>query len=167
MNRGEYIDYLHNMFQKNFSIERNIQVMGQKLECYGKWSMNYGRSVLTKKNIVDKYTCNEYCLIGSEDILTEKKLMDFIDYLKKGTTDLVEVNKEHKSSYVTGILVVDKIENINIKKKISKFSYLKNYKFSFHGWSEVRLAIVDIGEKDIYSNRASKELVKNLYFNKQ
>lgn len=166
MDREKYVEYLCSTFQKNFSIEKNKKVMGQKFLCFGKWSMEYGRTLLTKDRIVDKYRCDEYCFIDSVSELTEEKLSTFKEYLKQGTVDLVEANKEHKSTYITGILVVDRIENEKIKKSIRKFTYSKYYKFSFNGWSEVRLAVVEIGDKQIYNNKACNELVKNLYFNK-
>ena len=166
MDRKNYVEYLSRTFEKNFSIEKNKKVMGQELLCFGKWSMEYGRTLLTKDKVVDKYICNEYCLIDSMEVLTEEKLSNFINYLKQGTIDLVKANKEHKSTYITGILVVDTIQHNNIKKLINKFSYSKNYKFSFHGWCEVRLVVVEIGDKQIYNNKACRDLVKNLYFNK-
>ena len=39
-------------------------------------------------------------------------------------------------------------------------SFYKSYKFSFHGWSNFKLAVVDLETQDIYFNRFGKDYRK-------
>ncbi|MGL5617347.1 MAG: hypothetical protein ACRDD2_14180 [Sarcina sp.] len=166
MDREGYLNYIYKTLSRNFKLEKNKNIFQNNFDFYGSWSMEYGRTFFGKENIIDKYNCGEYCLIKSLPEIKKESFQIFIESLKKATIELVKVNSEHKSSYVTGIFIVDSLEDEKIKKYIKKFSYVKNYKFSFWGFSEIRIIIVDILGQKIYSNKAAEPFVKNLYFNK-
>ena len=74
----------------------------------------------------------------------------------------------HRNSDVTLIIVAEKIDE-EIKKQIKKIKYYKSYKFSLHGWSHFKLAVVELNTQDIYFNRFGKDyrklLEKNIFQN--
>ncbi|MEG1256498.1 hypothetical protein [Clostridium sp.] len=166
MDKSRYIDYLQSIFSKYFDIEENKYLIDRNLELYGSWDMKFGRTFLSKDKIVDKYECNEHCLVINMDILTESDLNEFTDYMKKCAVTIVKPHKEHKTTYITGIIVTDCIERDSIIKSVEKFNYTKNYKLSFHGWSILRIVVADLNKNEIYSNRASRDLIDNLSFKK-
>lgn len=48
----------------------------------------------------------------------------------------------------------------SVKKKIRKYKYYKNYRFSLRGYCQVRLLVFDTAEQKVFGNRAAWELVK-------
>ncbi len=67
----------------------------------------------------------------------------------------------HRNSDVTLIIVTDKVDE-EIKKQIIKTKFYKSYKFSLHGWSNFKLAVVELETQGIYFNRFGKDYQKLL-----
>ena len=67
----------------------------------------------------------------------------------------------HRNSDVTLIIVAEKVDE-EIKKQIKKTKYYKSYKFSLHGWSNFKLAVVELDSQGIYFNRFGKDYQKLL-----
>ena len=67
---------------------------------------------------------------------------------------------DHMYTLVTGIFFADKPVADSVKKKIRKYKYYKNYRFSLRGYCQVRLLVFDTAEQKVFGNRAAWELVK-------
>ena len=72
----------------------------------------------------------------------------------------------HRNSDVTLIILSENV-NDDIKLQIKKTKLYKSYKFSLHGWSHFKLAVVENKTMGIYFNRFGKDyhnlLKKNIY----
>ncbi len=152
-----YLDNLSEIFKKNFELHKDIVIFDKKLNLYGKYKDIGGRTFLTKNDVIDKFEVYEHCLIQSYDDLKYQDLVEFSHYLKDMTIKLVNPNGEHKSSIITGIIV----SKTNISKDIwdytKKFKYNKYYKFTLHGWSSVKLVVIDLFNSKIITNKAARE----------
>ncbi|MCS4464218.1 hypothetical protein JTT01_08700 [Clostridium botulinum] len=56
----------------------------------------------------------------------------------------VTPHKDHKSSYLTGILISENSIDDNIKQYVKKFKFAKAYKFYWFGWCDIRLILIDL-----------------------
>lgn len=165
MEKYQCLSQIKSLLSKNFKIKEESYVLNRKLNLYGVWSEEFGRTFLTKNTVIDKYECNEHCFVTTMEILDEEKLRDFIDYLKKCSLELVKPHRDHKTTYITGIIIGDRISK-NIMKQVKRFNYTKNYMFSLYGWSILRLIVIDVETSDTYYNKAATELVEKLSFAK-
>lgn len=166
MDKLSYLNHLAKVFSSNFNLEINKTLLNKRIDIYGIWNMKFGRSFISRNKIIDEYECNEHCLVVSEDRVDEKFLDEFINYLKKCSLSIVNPHKNHKTTYITGILVSKNINDEDMIRKIKRFNFTKNYKMGFYGWSILRLIVVDLNNGEIYHNKISKDIVHSLTFDK-
>lgn len=150
---------------KNFKIQEKVKMFDESIDLYGYWTEEFGRTLLGKDKIIDKYECNEHCIVKSVENLSDDNLNDFFNYLKRCCKDLVCPHIEHKTTYITGILLVSRggIHDTLIKK-VMKLKYTKNYRYSLFGWSVVRIMVIDLENGKSYYNKAAGELEEKLKF---
>ena len=73
----------------------------------------------------------------------------------------VKPHKEHKSSYVTLLILADTITP-EAKKLIEKTRFQKNFRLSLHGWMEYHIAAMECSTQSFLSNPGGKGARKNL-----
>ena len=50
---------------RNFTVQENIKVFDEYIDLYGFWTEEFGRTLLGKDKVIDKYECNEHCIVKS------------------------------------------------------------------------------------------------------
>ena len=159
----DFNDYLHTIekrLEKSFDLERNYTINNYVFDIFAKYNARTERYILTKTTVIDAVENNEYCFIKFFDSLNQDHLKIYIDSLI-GTIDiLVNPTKEHMSSTITGVIVVDKKPNINIIDDIKRFKYNKGFAFGFKGWVDIRLILVAMKDQYIVTNKKGREVSK-------
>ena len=108
---------------------------------------------------------NEFVYFAALSELDTQKLEELTDTAWKTGLAKVHPHEGHRNSDVTLIILADKIQD-ETKIKIKKTKLYKSYKFSFHGWSNFKLAVAELGSSgkdgapEVYSNRHGKDYVK-------
>lgn len=166
MDADLYLNHIEKVLSSNFDIKKNVAIIDRKIDLYGFWTMEFGRSFLTKDKVIDKFECNEHCFVIKKDRLDKEDVEDFISYLKRGAKEVVKPHKDHKTTYITGIMICNDVMDDDIKNMIKRFKYTKNYKLSFYGWSSIKLIVVNLKKEEIYYNSIAKEFMNNLTFEK-
>lgn len=161
MTQNEYIENLKKKFERHFDIEKDITLFGEKVNIYAKHFNISGRTFITKNDVIDKCENNEYCFVKSFDTVTNKEIEDFGEFLKTTVERLVNPNKDHMSTYITGVIVANNVEENGIKA-VKDYKYNKAFKFYLHGWCDVRYICVDLGKEEVITNRAGK-MVNKVY----
>ena len=109
---------------------------------------------------------NEFVYFAGVNVLDEETLSQLAAKAWELGLERVHPHEGHRNSDVTLIILADKIPE-EAQKAIKKTKYYKSYKFSFWGWSNFKLAAVELGTQGIYSNRLGKDyrklLEKNIY----
>lgn len=104
---------------------------------------------------------NEYVFIYSTPYLGSAEWQRFTEHaLAEGQKHVVP-HREHMYSYITAIILADDMD-LSIIKDVRRIRFTKNYKFSLHGWSTLRVAALDVGKGAVYSNRQGKPVGKFL-----
>jgi len=162
MNTDDYLLFLENAYSKHFTVEKDTQVMDLPIDIYARFSHVGGRTFVTQKDIIDKFETNEFCFVKSFSELNIDNINIFLTFLKMTAEKIVNPGRDHKCSYITGVIVSNGTVDTDIIKIISKFKYTKPYLFYFHGWSDIRLIIVDLKNNSVYTNSEGKK-VKKVY----
>lgn len=159
MTQNEYIENLMRKFERYFEIEKDVTLFGETFNLYAKhWNVS-GRTFITKNDIIDKYENNEYCFVKSIDTVTEKEINDFGQFLKTAVEKLINPGREHMSTYITGIIVANNVDEDGTKA-VKNYKYNKAFKFYLHGWCDVRFICVDLGKEEVITNKAGKRVNK-------
>lgn len=160
MDKTTYINILIKKHQNNFKIYKNHNLLGNTLDLYAHFKDIGGRTLITPKDVIDKFEINEHCIVKSFNTISTKDIENFSSYLKSLTVNLVKPHNEHKSSNITGIVLCENEVPEEIISFTNKFKYTKYYKLYFQGFSEIKLLLIDLKNEKIYSNKKGKELKK-------
>ena len=102
---------------------------------------------------------NEFVYFADPEELTEEKLGELVN--TAWTTGLSKVRpyNGHRNSDISLLIFTKSLssETIQIIKKTKLY---KSYKFSLHGWSHFKLAVCNVSDMSLYSNRQGKDYVK-------
>lgn len=162
MREQEYLSKLEGMYQKHFKVKRSVNMLNCNVDMYASCNMTFGRNFLSKDAIIDKYESNEHCMVKTYENADLNVAEEFAEMLKKGCRELVKPNRDHRNSYVTGVLLTRCSPGNDVIKFIENFKYSRAYKFYLQGWSDVRLIMVDLESCQVYCNRIAKD-VKKIY----
>ena len=109
---------------------------------------------------------NEFVYFASEPSLSNEKLSELVNKAWQNGLSKVKPYNGHRNSDVTLIIITKKFE-CPLEKAIKKIKLYKSYKYSFHGWSNFKLAVVELDTNSIYFNRFGKDyrklLEKNIF----
>lgn len=159
MTQDEYAENLQKKFERHFKIEKDISLFGELIDVHAKFSNISGRTFITKNDVVDRCENYEYCYIKKFDTITEEKTIAFGQFLKKIADEYIDPGKDHMSTYVTGIIISNNIDDY-VKKTIEKYSYSKAYSFYLRGWCDVRLICIGLNNNVVVTNKAAKRVQK-------
>lgn len=118
---------------------------------------------LTKNIPIWGNETNEFAYIFSAPAFDRDLAARCIDYALEEALPLVRPHKEHQYTNIKVILLADTVD-AEVARYVKKRSFTKNYKFSFHGFSTLKSAIVDLSTRKTVTNSAGCELAD--YFRK-
>ena len=136
------------------------------IRCLCKLPRERRKYVLSKKAELWRISCHEHAYFKAVEELNDQDVETFLTDLTEWIEPkVVREGKEvpdtdHMYTLVTGIFFADKPVADSVKKKIRKYKYYKNYRFSLRGYCQVRLLVFDTAEQKVFGNRAAWELVK-------
>ena len=157
-----YMENLIAKYYKNFNIRKNIDLCDKKISLFAEYKGIGARTFITQKDVIDKYEFNEYCIVNAYNAVNMEDVVEYTEYLKTLINDLVKPHREHKSSTITGVIVCNTSVDKSTENFIKKFKFNKPYKLYFHGWSDIRLLLVDLSNNLVVSNKQGKS-VKKVY----
>ena len=161
MKYDEYIKLLTSKLEKNFAIERDIVIFDNKIDILAKFSNISVRTFITQHDIIDQYNNHEHIYIKRYDDVNETDIISFGHFLKRISDECIKPDKDHMSTYITGVLIGNHI-NENAVKAVEKYNYKKAFCFYLKGWCDVRLVCVGLNDNEIITNKDGKK-VKKIY----
>ena len=159
MTQDEYVENLQRKFESHFNIEKDIALFGETIDIYAKFCNISGRTFMTKKDVIDRCENYEYCYIKKFDNVTEEEVSAYGRFLKKAVDEGIDPGRDHMSTYITGVIVGNNI-NDGVKKAVRKYSYSRAFSFYLRGWCDVRLICIGLNNNEIITNKAGKRVQK-------
>ncbi len=154
------INSISNVLERHFDIKHNETITNEHFDFYAYYRANYHKSFLTRSTVYEGFSVFEHILLRVYDELTIKDFEDFKQMLVELTPTVADVNKMHKKSVITGIILCKDNIDDNFEKLVKKFFYRKSYKLCFYGWSETQIAIYSLKTKKAYLPKTNKDLQK-------
>jgi hypothetical protein len=155
-----YLESVSEKLKYNFDFIENPDYDGISFNLAAKSNIRNERYIGTKKAVVYAYENNEYCFFRTINHIDFKEVDQTIDVLKKAINDFVEPSDEHMSTMFTAILVTNGIVDAGLEEKISKFRYQKSFKLGLHGWTSIRLVVVEIESGKVIASREAQKIKK-------
>jgi hypothetical protein len=162
MDIDNYLNIIKGRLESNFDLIWDYTIDNYEIDLFGRFNMKSEKYILTKEAVIDTMENNEYLFIKYINDLNKAYLEDYIKLLIGSIDKLIEPSRDHMSSVITGVLVLDNRPDEEIIRTIEKFKYQKSFSFGFKGWVDIRLILVIMNENHIITNKKGKE-VREVY----
>ena len=162
MEINSYIEELKEKYVKYFDVECNINILDEYIDMFAKCNITNNRTLITKNDVVDSYENNEYCFIKKYPQVTMEDISKFIEFLITANRKFVMPQRNHMSTYITGIMVVNTQIEQDVEKYVRNFKHNRIYKLYLNGWSEIRLILTDLSRSIVITNKSARA-VKKVY----
>lgn len=150
-----------------FDVTRGAIVAGRPFAALAEFHSFGEQYVLVKRAKLWEAEEHEYMLFDVVDRLDESRARAYIDFMKNEALTLVKPVPNHMSSYRTLVVVADLVDDA-AAALFRKTSHRKNFMWGIRGWSDVRLAAIDLSRPSgsrVVCNGAAKRLRKTLEAN--
>ena len=118
---------------------------------------------LTKSIKIWGNETNEFCYVFSAPEFDRKTVDACVKHALDESLPRVKPHKEHQYTNVKVIFVADKLQK-DVAAHIKKLRFSKSYRFSLHGYTELKAGGVDLSTREAAANLAGHEMTA--YFKK-
>jgi hypothetical protein len=155
-----YLRDLEERYKYYYEAERNKEILGVKLDIFAKSSTEHFRQVLTKNIKIDQHYTKEYAAVKAEKKFVDKnEVEEFSKYLKSSINELFTPSVDTMSTILNGVLISASGFSEEAVSFAKKFKFSKSFLLGIKGWCDIRLILVDLKEKKLYSNQKGKEVL--------
>jgi len=144
-------DKLLNGQDPHFRSQQNVQVSGRMAALLSVFNSRTPRKILGLMPTGGTSHAHEYRLLFAVPSLDEQTQV---------SAELVKPDENHDFSLLSVILAAGEIDK-SVLKKLKKLSDERKYQSGKHGWSSIRLAVVDLDTHKVHTNRMGDSL-KNI-----
>lgn len=119
-----------------------------------------GYAISRKANLW-KAKSEEFIFLYEMPVLTKGLLEQCLQEARSAGRKLANIGPGHMCTYITPVFVCGSCE-AEALRALKKCRIHKTFLFSFHGWLEVRLAVCQTEERSVATNKAGRDMEKNL-----
>lgn len=149
------LDKLLDAYSHQYDIERNVEASGF---CYPATATYYLRDenyLISRQHVLSAVEQHEYLYFYLTDHLTVNALQTQIELSRQAGLSRVKPHKDHMFSNVGLVILANTIEP-EAQRLIRRTRFRKNYRLTFHGWTEYQLAAMEVSTNRFFSNPAGK-----------
>ena len=155
------LEKLLNVYSHTYDIYKDGQPECSSFPAAAFYYLRDENYLISKQHVLSAVEQHEYLYFFLTDHLDEKTLREQIELSKAAGLAHVKPHKDHMFSNV-GLVVLANTISPEAKKLIKRTHFRKNYKLTFHGWTEYQLAAMETSTNSFFSNPAGKEAKKNM-----
>lgn len=161
MNKEAYLEKLLPWYQSYFDVEHDVTVENRTLAATAFFHSRSEKYVLTKRAQLWATEMNEFAYFSYADVLTVDDFLNLKEVVLQMGLEKIKPHKEHMYSYVSLVIITDLVAE-DAKKEIKKAKFHKTYLYSLHGWMHLRIAVVDLSNNHVYTNKQGEDMKKLL-----
>ncbi|NMA48941.1 MAG: hypothetical protein GX947_04125 [Tissierellia bacterium] len=165
MDLDNYLERIEKKLYTNFDLHREFELNGTSFEMYAQYNLRSERYILTKKAKIYGIENNEHTFFKYFESLRESDFNKIVSNIIENIEQIVKPHKEHMSSNVNAIIVVDSsIEELDsdLIKLIKNFKYQKGFAFGFKGWADFGVILYSLKDELAITNKKGED-VKRIY----
>lgn len=147
-----------------FDVARDYRFAGRTFAGYGEFHSHGEQYVLVKRAKLWEVDTHEYLFLHMEERLDARTLTELVSFMKEEALGKVRPRPNHMSSYLSLVVIADAVDD-DARRAVRRTRFRKNFKLGLQGWTDLRLAVVDLSRNDVVANAAGKELVRTLEAN--
>lgn len=164
METSEAINKILPAFEQYYTVTKNTD--NPPFLAQAEFRSHNEQYFLVRSAHISDIDSNEFVYFAGVSILDDNTLNQIVSKTWSMGLEKVQPHEGHRNSDITLIIIADKVEETT-QTAIKKTKLYKSYKFSFWGWSNFKLAVAELSNQGIYSNRLGKDyrklLEKNIF----
>ena len=162
--KEQVLDTLLKAHQAYFDVERDHEFAGKVFPGYAEFHTHGEQYVLVKRAKLWEVDSHQYLFFDMVDVLDVAALDAWVEFMQTKALGKVQPKTDHMSSDVILVLIADAVED-DAASAVRNVRFRKSFKLGFHGWSDLMVAVVDLGQQRVIANKAGADLVPTLEAN--
>lgn len=150
-----------------FDVSRDVTVAGRAFRALAQFHSFGEQYVLVKRVKLWEAEEHEYMLFDVRDHIDAEAARSYVEFMKNEALELVKPEPNHMSSFRTLVVIANSASD-EACTLFRKTSHRKNFMWGIRGWSDVRLALIDLSKPQgsrVVCNGAAKRIRKSLEAN--
>ena len=150
-----------------FDVSRDVSVAGRAFRALAQFHSFGEQYVLVKRVKLWEAEEHEYMLFDVRDHIDAEAARSYVEFMKNEALELVKPEPNHMSSFRTLVVIANSVSD-EACTLFRKTSHRKNFMWGIRGWSDVRLALIDLSKPQgsrVVCNGAAKRIRKSLEAN--
>lgn len=150
-----------------FDVSRDVSVAGRAFRALAQFHSFGEQYVLVKRVKLWEAEEHEYMLFDMRDRIDAEAARSYVEFMKNEALELVKPEPNHMSSFRTLVVIANSASD-EACALFRKTSHRKNFMWGIRGWSDVRLALIDLSKPQgsrVVCNGAAKRIRKSLEAN--
>ena len=150
-----------------FDVSRDVNVAGRAFRALAQFHSFGEQYVLVKRVKLWEAEEHEYMLFDVRDHIDVEAARSYVEFMKNEALELVKPEPNHMSSFRTLVVIANSASD-EACTLFRKTSHRKNFMWGIRGWSDVRLALIDLSKPQgsrVVCNGAAKRIRKSLEAN--
>lgn len=150
-----------------FDVSRDVSVAGRAFRALAQFHSFGEQYVLVKRVKLWEAEEHEYMLFDVRDHIDAEAARSYVEFMKNEALELVKPEPNHMSSFRTLVVIANSASD-EACTLLRKTSHRKNFMWGIRGWSDVRLALIDLSKPQgsrVVCNGAAKRIRKSLEAN--
>ena len=150
-----------------FDVSRDVSVAGRAFRALAQFHSFGEQYVLVKRVKLWEAEEHEYMLFDVRDHIDVEAARSYVEFMKNEALELVKPEPNHMSSFRTLVVITNSASD-EACSLFRKTSHRKNFMWGIRGWSDVRLALIDLSKPQgsrVVCNGAAKRIRKSLEAN--
>lgn len=164
LTRRETLEKLLSAYSHYYDITREVPVGGRVFPAFAAFHLRDESYLLSRRHVLSAVEQHEYVYFYLTERLTAAELEELIALTREDGLQKIHPHKEHMASYVTLSLLAEWVDP-EAQELLRRTRFRKNFRFSFHGWMEYRIAAMEAGTGRFFSNPAGRATRKTLEAN--
>lgn len=150
-----------------FDVSRDVSVADRAFRALAQFHSFGEQYVLVKRVKLWEAEEHEYMLFDVRDHIDAEAACSYVEFMKNEALELVKPEPNHMSSFRTLVVIANSVSD-EACTLFRKTSHRKNFMWGIRGWSDVRLALIDLSKPQgsrVVCNGAAKRIRKLLEAN--
>lgn len=150
-----------------FDVSRDVTVADRAFRALAQFHSFGEQYVLVKRVKLWEAEEHEYMLFDVRDHIDAEAARSYVEFMKNEALELVKPEPNHMSSFRTLVVIANSVSD-EACSLFRKTSHRKNFMWGIRGWSDVRLALIDLSKPQgsrVVCNGAAKRIRKSLEAN--
>lgn len=164
VSKEEALDKLLRAHEAYYDIYQDHEHAGRLFPGYAEFHGHGEQYVLVKRAKLWEVDSHEYLFFDTVERLDTERLGQDIQYMQEHALTKVKPQPNHMSSNLSLVVIADSVDD-DAARLLKKTRFRKNFKLGLEGWTDLRLAAVDLTGRRVITNGAGKDMKQTLQAN--